>query len=61
MVYKIPRFKSAIRALTMLKDELERAIDDQYDHLTKEQVEKLNYRICEIRDAIGVLENYEED
>lgn len=60
MVNSIPKFKSSIRALKMVRDAIKQQVNEEYDTLTEHQIELLNYRISEMNEAIKVLETYTE-
>ncbi len=60
MVFEIPKFKTAIRALKMVRNELEQTCLEKIKTLNHDEKQLLYERIREIDEAINVLETYKE-
>jgi len=56
----IPRFKHAIRALRLVASGIKESLYESIDTLSDDQVDIINGRINELREAAKVLENYTE-
>ena len=60
MIFEIPKFKTAIRALKMVRNELEQTCQKEIKTLNHDEKQLLYERIREIDEAINVLETYKE-
>lgn len=61
MIIEMPKFKTAIRVLKMVRNELEQSCQENIKTLNHDQKQLLYDRIREIDEAIIVLETYKED
>lgn len=58
--HEIPKFIHSIQALTRVRYELLRTIQEQYGHLTDKQLMVLNERIDDLTGGIEILRSIKE-